>query len=143
VGNVNVIVAVPADAPVITPVEAPTVATPILLLLHVDVPEMSDSVDVPPTQTTIVPVIGAGVGLTVTFVVAWQPVGSVYVIAAVPEIAPLAMPDEAPIAATEGVPLLHVPPVEASLRTVIPPGQSVNVPVIAAGSGLTVTTVVT
>lgn len=34
---------------------------------------------------------------------------------------------------------LHVPPVVALLSDVVVPGQSSNVPVIAAGSGVTVT----
>ena len=44
--------------------------------------------------------------------------------------------------ATVGVPLLHVPPVVASLNVVVEPSQTVNVPVILAGDGLTVTLVV-
>lgn len=52
------------------------------------------------------------------------------------------MPVLAPIVAMDKPPLLHTPPTVASLNVVHVPGQTVNVPVIAAGSGLTVTTVV-
>jgi len=128
---------------VIVPEPAPAVATPALLLLQVDVPDASDSVVLAPSQTTSVPVIGAGVGFTVTLAVVIQPVASVYVIVEVPAVAPLVTPEDAPMVATAGDPLLHVPPKDASLSVVTPPGQRVSVPVIDAGSGFTVTTVVT
>lgn len=70
-------VAVPADMPVTTPVVAPIVATPGLLLLHVEVPEASVRVEVEPTHNVVVPDIADGSGLTVTVAVAIQPVGSV------------------------------------------------------------------
>ena len=38
--------------------------------------------------------------------------------------------------------LLQVPPVDASVKAVVKPAQTLAVPVIAAGSGLTVTGVV-
>ena len=40
------------------------------------------------------------------------------------------------------LPLIHVPPVEASLRIVVEVGQIFIMPDIATGSGLTVATVV-
>ena len=45
--------------------------------------------------------------------------------------------------ATAGVALLQVPPAVALLNVVVDPAQSVRVPVIAAGSGFTVTVAVT
>lgn len=51
VGNVNVIAALPADTPVITPVEEAAVAIAVLLLLHVPPPEASLSVIVEPVHT--------------------------------------------------------------------------------------------
>ena len=65
VGNVNVIVNVPADAPETIPVLAPTDAKVGLLLVHVEVPETSVSVVVEPTQTFVIPPIAAGNGFTV------------------------------------------------------------------------------
>jgi hypothetical protein len=67
------IVQTPTDIPVTTPVKEPTVAIPVLLLLHTP-PPGSDSVVVKPIQTRLVPVIGAGAEITVTDKVAAQPV---------------------------------------------------------------------
>jgi hypothetical protein len=47
------------------------------------------------------------------------------------------------IVATAGVALLHVPPAVALLKVVVEPMQTLVVPVMAAGNGLTVTVVVT
>ena len=63
-------------------------------------------------------------------------------IVVVPANTPVTIPVEEPIVATVGVLLLHVPPVVASLNVVVEPSQTVNVPVIPAGDGLTVTIVV-
>ena len=63
----------PADTPVTTPVPGTTVATVVVLLLHVP-PPTSLKVVVDPTHTDTVPVIEDGNGLTVTTVVAKQPV---------------------------------------------------------------------
>jgi len=49
----------------------------------------------------------------------------------------------AEIVATAGDALLHVPPAVALLRVLVAPTQTLVMPVIAAGSGLTVTVVVT
>ena len=77
VGNVNVMVALPAATPVTVPVPEPMVAIEVLLLVHVDVPEASASVVLPPTHTEAMPVIADGSGLTVNTAVAVQPVGKV------------------------------------------------------------------
>ena len=45
--------------------------------------------------------------------------------------------------ATAGVALLHVPPAVALLSVVVEPTHTLVVPVMAAGSGLTVTVAVT
>ena len=47
-----------------------------------------------------------------------------------------------PIVATVVVPLLHIPPLVASLNAVVPVPHIVSVPVIADTAGLTVTTCV-
>src|SRR5438445_22670 len=52
------------------------------------------------------------------------------------------MPVVDPIVATAMLPLLQVPPVEASDNVVIAPVHTVSVPDIAAGNGLTVMVVV-
>ena len=57
---------------------------------------------------------------------------------AVPPDIPAAVPDKAPIVAMEALPLVHVPPVVASLSVVVLPWQTVFVPVIAGGGGRTV-----
>lgn len=63
-----------------------------------------------------------------------------------PAPTPVTTPPPAPgpgvMVATERVPLLHVPPGIASDNVVVSPEHIVVTPVIAAGSGLTVTTVV-
>jgi hypothetical protein len=60
--------------PVTIPVADPTVATAVLLLLHVPPPLAgSVSVEIRPTQTLVFPVIVVGGALTVTMVVALHP----------------------------------------------------------------------
>ena len=77
VGNLYVIVAVPRDTPVTIPLLIPTVATDVLLLVHVP-PAVGSLIDmVAPTQTAVGPVIVPGSGFTVTVIVAAQPVGGV------------------------------------------------------------------
>jgi len=77
VGNVYVIVALPADIPVTVPEIGPIVATPALLLAHVPPDDVLLNVVVAPTQTDAVPVIAAGKALTVAVVLEEQPDGSV------------------------------------------------------------------
>jgi hypothetical protein len=69
-------VVVPAKTPDTTPVPETTVATLVVLLLHVPPPASLSEV-VEPTQTEGVPLIADGNGLTVTTRVAVQPEGSV------------------------------------------------------------------
>jgi len=58
------------------PEDEPIVATVVLLLVHVPPPVASDKVVVDPAHSDVVPVIGES-GLTVTNVVALQPVDRV------------------------------------------------------------------
>ena len=76
VGKVYVIVAMPALTPATEP-DVPTVATAVLLLVHAPpvVPFVNPVVE--PTQTTGVPPIVAGRGLTVRITDTAQPVGIV------------------------------------------------------------------
>ena len=56
----------PAATPVTIPVREPTVAEAGLVLLHIPPESDSPSVVVSPTHTEGVPVVGAGVGFTLT-----------------------------------------------------------------------------
>lgn len=76
VARVYVIFTVPAATPVTMPV-VPMVAVEVLPLLQVPLPVASLKVLVRPTHTFAVPVIEAGIGLTVIVADMMQPVGSV------------------------------------------------------------------
>ena len=65
-------VAAPAATPVAIP-DVPIVATPILLLAHVPPLVVEDRVVVDPAHKEVVPVIAAGIALTVIEVVLAQP----------------------------------------------------------------------
>ena len=132
---------VPDDMPVTIPVEEPTVAIPVLPLVHVPPLVASLKVVVKPAQTDAVPVIDDGNGFTVATIVVIQPVARVYVIVEVPDDTPVTMPVDEPIVAMPVLPLVHVPP-PASLSVVVKPAQTTAVPVIEDGNGLTVTTTV-
>jgi hypothetical protein len=90
-----------------------------------------------PTQITDVPVIAAGVVLTVNGVVVKQPVGNVYVIVSVPAELPVTTPEPLTVA-NAGLLLLHEPPVVASVNVVVKPAHTLVTPVIAAGAAFTV-----
>jgi len=122
------IVSVPPDKPVTAPV-VPTVAIPVLVLLHTPPVGPSARVTTEPTQTLGVPVIVPGDVATVTVAVA-VPAGAVYVIIEVPGVTPVTTPADV-IVATPGVPLVHVPPADVSASVVVDPAQTVVVPVIA------------
>src|SRR6185312_17212023 len=73
----------PDEFPVTTPIPL-TVANPGIIELQVPPGVMSLKLTVEPPQSVSLPVIGAGVGLTVNVIVAIQLVGKVYVITEVP-----------------------------------------------------------
>lgn len=89
-------------------------------------------------QMLKVPVIDAGNAFTDTTTVLLQLLGIVYVIVAVPAVAPVTTPVVKPTLATLPMLLVHTPPSESFVREVVLPAQMVVAPVIAAGSGLTV-----
>ena len=60
----------------------------------------------------------------------------------VPAETPVTTPVATPTVAKAGVALLQLPPAVASLSVVVEPMQTLVVPVIAAGNGLTTTVVV-
>ena len=132
------IVVVPPDTPVTSP-GLTTVATAVLLLVHVPPKTASLSTISEPSHTEDGPLISAGVGLTVTVVVAIQP--KEYVIVAVPAPIPVTRPPD--MVATDVLLLLHAPPGTASLSVNVEPIQIVPAPTIAPGSGLTVMTLYT
>ena len=143
VPSVYEIIVVPADTPVTTPLLLPTLATPVAPLAHTPPLVASVRVVVNPTHTLVVPPIAAGLAFTVTVATARQPVLNVYVIIVVPAVRPVTTPVETPIVATPVLPLVHVPPLVASVRVVVAPTQALSVPPMAAGLAFTVTTVVT
>ena len=59
-----------------------------------------------------------------------------------PEATPVKIPVDEPMVATAVLLLVHVPPPDVLLNVAVVPGHAVNVPVIAAGNGLTVKVVV-
>lgn len=133
---VKVMTEVPEATPVTTPVPATTVATEVVPLLHVPVPGETSVVD-RPTHTVAVPVIADGTADTLSIMVDWQP-PVVYVMVVVPADRPATRPDEEPIDATDGVPLVHTPPVAGLVRVVVWPTQIDVLPEIGAGVALTV-----
>lgn len=141
--TVYVIVADPSATPVIAPDVLPMVAIEKSLLLQVPPAVASVSVEVAPVQMFSEPPMLAtvGSGFTVTVAERLQPVERVYVIAEVPDERPDTIPEEDPIDADDPA-AVHVPPDVASLRVVVDPTHTLSVPVMATGSGLTVTVAV-
>ena len=66
----------PEVIPVTIPVPGATVASEVLLLVHVPPAGVEFKVVVSPTQIAVVPVKAVGVGLTTTVAVVVQPVGN-------------------------------------------------------------------
>lgn len=134
------IVATPTETPVTTPELEPIVAIDGALLVHVPPPEFV-SVVVLPTHTRSVPPMADGADITVIVRVAAQPVGSVYVISAVPVATAVTRPVVDPIVATAVLLLVHVPPGIELVSVVVLPAHNELSPDIGA-SALTVTTCV-
>ena len=124
----------PVDIPETTPPEL-IVATDVALLVQVPpVAELASRV-VPPVHNARLPVTG-GVEITVTKVVAMQPVLNVYETATVPGVIPETVPDAFTVA-TERSPLVHVPLVPMLASVVVNPVQVLPMPVLGE-SGFTV-----
>jgi len=123
------IVAVPADTPVTSPPltvatdEVDEDQTPPDTDALKDVTEDAHTVAVP----EIAPATGRGLTVTIE-TVAQEP--EAYVINAVPSATPVTTPDELPIEATAGLPLVHVPPLVALPNVVVADSHTVSVPVI-------------
>jgi hypothetical protein len=87
-------------------------------------------------HTNVVPVITAGIGLTVMVATVLQPVAViVYVMSTTPAATPVTTPLEEPTVAVALLLLAHVPPDVASLRVIVEPSQTVDEPAIAVGTG--------
>jgi hypothetical protein len=125
-----VITDVPGAIPFVTPVEL-TVATDVLLLAHVPPGVRLFNIVALPWQTDVLPVIGNS-ALTLTVIVAVQPIDVMYCINDVPAATPVTTPVPGVIVAMPVFPLLHVPPGVASLSVVVLPTQTVATPVIGA-----------
>lgn len=138
---VYVIVAVPGAMPLTIPVDKPTEATEGVVLVQVPPETVLVSVVVVATHSEAVPPIADGVALTVTIAVREQP-ETVYDIVAVPAVMPETTPVPDITDATPGLPDDHAPEGVASARVVVLPMQTERIPVIAAGTALTVTVAV-
>jgi hypothetical protein len=103
-----VIVVVPAETPVIIPLESFIVAIPVTLLLQVPA-LVSVSVEFVPGQTEALPEIEDNGLLIVSVAVARQPLPVENVIIVVPMLIPETIPKETSIVATAGLPLVQVP----------------------------------
>lgn len=133
-----VIVAVPPETPVTVPPE--TVATAILLLLHVPPLVLELNTVVAATHTVCVPVKAAGKPFTVTTTEREQPLGPVVVMFTVPADMPPTTPLLAPTVPTAVLLLLQVALAVVVLRVVVLLTHTVRAPVMASGSARTVTT---
>ena len=119
-----------------------TVATVVMLLVHVPPATALLNIMVDPEHTAVGPVIAPGTDLTVTVTDVVHPVADeVNCMTVVPGETPVTSPPAGVTVATPEVELVQVP-TTALLNCVVDVGQTVNVPTIAAGVGLTVTVVV-
>ena len=137
VGKEQLITTVPAETPDTIPVAEPIVAMPGSPELHSPTAGTADKTVVVPTHRLESPIIPPGRGLTVTIAVVAHPVGSAYVMFAVPAEIPETSP-ALPAVAVPVEPELHVPPAVISLSVVTDAAQTTNAPVIAAGDAFTV-----
>ena len=125
--------------------EVPTVATEVVLLLHVPPAVASVNWDEELAQIVVLPEIAAGAANTVTVLVthnAPQLFRIVYVMAEVPTATPVSTPESEPIVATATVAELHMPALAISDSCIVDPLHTVAGPVIGPGEddgALTVT----
>jgi hypothetical protein len=143
VPSVYVIVVVPLEIPVSTPVVTSIVPTAGVVLAHVPPGVVVVSVVVPFTHTCKEPPILAGNAYTVTVALDVHVVGRVYTIVAVPvPLTPVTTPVPAPTVATLALVLVQPPPGVVLASVVVCPTHVVSVPVTGAGLAFTVTVVV-
>lgn len=131
---------VPAVIPVATPVTECTETAAGVPDVQVPPAGADDNVTKLPTHMPVAPVKAVGRGLTVTMRVRTQPDADArYDMVAVPAATPDTKPEPEPTVATADVEDTHVPGVVTLDNVVLPPTHTAAVPVIAAGSGCTVT----
>ena len=118
VDSLYVIVAVPADTPVTTPLVVGIVAIAVLLLLHVPLVVALVRVVAAASQRLADPEMAAGVAATFTGIDLKQPGETVYVIFAAPVATPVTIPVPEPTVAIAELLLDHVPP-EAICESVV------------------------
>jgi hypothetical protein len=124
------------------PVDGSITTTDALEEVHAPPLTVFESVVVIPGQALSTPAMAVGIGLTVTTVVEMQPEPRVNVIVAVPAATPVTAPELAMVATEVLLLVQDVPPEEAQLSIVVPPGQTEVTPVIDAVTADTVTTLV-
>ena len=100
----------PCAMPLTSPEVELTVASAVLLLLHVPPPVTSVIVAVEDTHTLLAPPGVAGKPFTVTVILVLQPEGNVYIIVTVPAATPCTIPVAEPTVAVVISLLAHVPP---------------------------------
>ena len=118
--------------------EEPTVATEVLLLLHVPPVTRSLNEVVPPAATVVLPDIGEGAGLTVKVIVVTA-VPTIYVMVQVPAATPATIPVDEPTVAMEVLLLLQWPPAVESVNVLLLPAQTLAIPLIPETDVLPVT----
>jgi hypothetical protein len=117
-----------------------SVATAVLLLLHVPPGVVSPKVVDVPWHTLKMPVIAEGRPLIVTVTICVQPDPNEYVITDVPATAPHTVPK--PVTVIDGLLLVHVPPPAPSISDVQLSTHTCSTPPIGVGAVFTVTVVV-
>jgi hypothetical protein len=127
--------------PVTIPVVGLTVPTAVLELLHVPPAVGFDNVVVDPRHAVGIPVIAPGDATTVTIAVSKHPPNA-YVTIVVPGDTPVMIPLDEPIVATPVLLLVQLPPAVVLLSVTEELTQIVESPVIGAGFGFIVTTLV-
>jgi hypothetical protein len=126
------------ETPVTMPLDEPTVALPVALLVHVPPASALDSVVVAPWQTVVVPVIAAGNGFIVTSPTLIQPPVLVNVMFVLPAATPVTTPDVEPIVAMAVFALVHDTPPPMPATVFVAPTHTGRLLLIAAGPPLTV-----
>ena len=132
------IVTVPGIMPLAIPDALPITAVATALLDQVPPIGILLKVELVPGQILSVPAMADGIGNTVTIVVATQPVGSMYVIVAVPDTIPDTTPVPVNTVATAVLLLVQIPAGVAFPSVVVWNSQTDVVPEIAAGDVFTV-----
>jgi hypothetical protein len=119
-----------------------TVCIDVFALLHVPPVVLFASVVLVPGHALVVPVMFAGVVLTVTTIVDLHPPLTVYVIVVVPAAIPVTTPVLRPTVATLVALLAYVPPDVELLMVVDEPVQTLAVPESVPAPDVIVTVVV-